>query len=105
VVLFDITRPGHPQVLSVVNLGRGSGPPYLQLTRDESRLVVTDYFLVADLAPGGVVQADGDHQVPVLTVHPQRLARDPRFDRDCNRDSETGPARPHGVALLPATDD
>ena len=43
----------HPEVLSVVDLGPGSGPHYLQLTKDEKRIVVTDYFLVEDLAPGG----------------------------------------------------
>jgi hypothetical protein len=103
VVMFDITRPGQPKVLSVVGLGRGSGPHYLQLTRDEKRLVVTDYFLVEDLAPGGVVHAEGNHKIHVLKVHRNRIERDTRFDLDFNRDISTGPARPHGVALLPAT--
>lgn len=33
----------------------GSGPHFLRLTCYEKRQVVTDYFLVEDLAPGGVV--------------------------------------------------
>ena len=102
VVMFNIARPDHPEVLSVVDLGPGSGPHYLQLTNDEKRLVVTDYFLVEDLAPGGVVQAEGDHKIHVINVQGNRLERDPRFDLDFNRDISTGPARPHGVVLLPA---
>jgi 56kDa selenium binding protein (SBP56) len=104
VVMFDIARPDHPEILSVVDLGPGSGPHYLQLTSDEKRLVVTDYFLVEDLAPGGVVQAEGDHKIHVINVHGNRLELDTRFDLDFNRDISTGPARPHGVVLLPARD-
>jgi selenium-binding protein 1 len=56
--------------MSVVNLGAGSGPHFLRLTNDERRLVVTDYFLVEDLAPGGIVNVEGDHKrsslAPVL---------------------------------------
>jgi DNA-binding beta-propeller fold protein YncE len=104
VVMFNIARPDHPEVMSVVDLGPGSGPHYLQLTSDEKRLVVTDYFLVEDLAPGGVVQAEGDHKVHVINVHGNRLELDPRFDLDFNRDISTGPARPHGVVLLSARD-
>jgi hypothetical protein len=103
-VMFNIARPDHPEVMSVVDLGPGSGPHYLQLTSDEKRLVVTDYFLVEDLAPGGVVQAEGDHKVHVINVHGNRLELDPRFDLDFNRDISTGPARPHGVVLLSARD-
>jgi hypothetical protein len=49
-----------------MDIGPSSGPRYLQLTRDERRLVVSDYFLVEDLAPGGVVHAEGDHKIHVL---------------------------------------
>jgi DNA-binding beta-propeller fold protein YncE len=104
VVMFNIARPDHPEVMSVVDLGPGSGPHYLQLTGDEKRLVVTDYFLVEDLAPGGVVQAEGDHKIHVLNVNGNRLELDTRFDLDFNRDVSTGPARPHGVVLLSAQD-
>ena len=102
VVMFDIAHPEHPQVLSVIDLGPGSGPHYLRLTNDEQRLVVSDYFLVEDLAPGGVVDAEGDHKIHVLNIFDNRLELDQRFDVDFNRDIATGPARPHGLALLPA---
>jgi len=105
VVMFNIARPEHPRVLSVVDLSPGSGPHYLRLTRNERRLVVSDYFLVEDLFPGGVVHAEGDHKIHVLTVHHNRLKLDARFDLDFNRDISTGPARPHGLALLHAKDD
>jgi 56kDa selenium binding protein (SBP56) len=100
VVQFDISRPEHPKVLSVVDLGPGSGPHYISLTKDEKRLVVSDYFLVEDLAPGGVVKAEGDHKVHVIRVGRNHISLDPRFDVDFNRDIATGPARPHGVVFL-----
>jgi DNA-binding beta-propeller fold protein YncE len=105
VVMLDITRPDRPAVVSVVDLGPGSGPHYLRLTADEKRLVVSDYFLVEDLAPGGVVHAEGDHRIHVFNVGPHRLELDPRFDLDFNRDISTGPARPHGMATFHADAD
>jgi selenium-binding protein 1 len=100
VVMLDIARPEHPKVLSVVDLGAGSGPHYLRLTRSERRLVVSDYFLVEDLAPGGVVHAEGDHKIHVINVGHHHMALDPRFDLDFDRDIRTGPARPHGMVTL-----
>jgi hypothetical protein len=105
VVMFNIARPDHPQVMSVVDLGRGSGPHFLRLTSDEKRLVVTDYFLVEDLAPGGIVNGEGDHKIHVINVHGNRLELDTAIDVDFDRDISTGPARPHGVALFQAQDD
>jgi hypothetical protein len=105
VVQFDISRPEHPQVLSFVDLGPGSGPHYIALTEDEKRLVVSDYFLVEDLVPGGVVKAEGDHKVHVIEVERDHIKLDPCFDLDFNRDISTGPARPHGFAFLPAGSD
>jgi hypothetical protein len=102
VVQFDITRPEHPRVLDVVDLGPGSGPHYLELTKDEKRLVVSDYFLVEDLIPGGVVKAEGDHKVHVIKVSDDHIKLDPRFKLDFNRDISTGPARPHGFVFLRA---
>ncbi len=102
VVMLDITRPEQPAIVSVVDLGPGTGPHYLRLTSDEKRLVVSDYFLVEDLAPGGVVQAEGDHRIHVFNVAPHRLELDRRFDLDFNRDIGTGPARPHGMATFHA---
>src|SRR5262249_33233590 len=100
VVMLDIAHPGDPRVLSVVDLGPGSGPHYLRLTHDETRLVVSDYFLVEDLAPGGIVHAEGDHKIHVLNLAGDRLSLDGTFDLDFNRDIATGPARPHGMALV-----
>jgi hypothetical protein len=100
VVMLDITRPDRPAIVSVVDLGPGSGPHYLRLTADEKRLVVSDYFLVEDLAPGGVVHAEGDHRIHVFNVGSHRLELDRRFDLDFNRDIDTGPARPHGMATF-----
>jgi hypothetical protein len=54
--------------LGVLDLGQGTGPHYLRLTRDEKRLVVTDYFLVEDITPGGVVQVEGDHKIHVINA-------------------------------------
>jgi hypothetical protein len=66
--------------------------------------VVTDYFLVEDLAPGGIVNVEGDHKIHVINVFSNRLELDPRFDVDFDRDISTGPARPHGVVVLPGED-
>jgi len=101
VVQFDISYPEQPKVLSVVDLGPNSGPHYLALTKDEKRLVVSDYFLVEDLVPPGVVKAEGDHKIHVFNVTPNQITLDPRFDLDFNRDIPTGPARPHGFVFLP----
>jgi DNA-binding beta-propeller fold protein YncE len=105
VVMLDIARPEQPKLLSVVDLGPGSGPHYLRLTDDEKRLVVSDYFLVEDLTPGGVVMTEGDHKIHVIDVRDDELELDPSFDLDFNRDIATGPARPHGLVFLTAARD
>jgi selenium-binding protein 1 len=102
VVQFDISHPEHPRVLDVIDLGPNSGPHYLTLSRDERRLVISDYFLVEDLTPSGVVNEEGDHKIHVIKVYHNHMTLDPRFDLDFNRDIGTGPARPHGLALLRA---
>ena len=104
VVMLNIARPERPEVMSVADLGAGSGPHYLRLSDDEKRIVVTDYFLVEDLVPGGIVNADGDHKIHVINVHGNRLELDRQFKVDFNRDISTGPARPHGVVMLPDGD-
>ena len=48
----------------VVDLGLNSGPHYLTLTSDEDRLVVSDYFLVENIVPSGVINAEGDMKLP-----------------------------------------
>jgi hypothetical protein len=70
---------------------------YLALTRDERRLVVSDYFLNEDSF--GKVHQEGDHKVHVADVGPHALSLDPAFDLDFNTAFETGPARPHGLAM------
>src|SRR5262249_18522567 len=89
IVMLDIADPEHPRLIAAVDLGRGSGPHYLRLTRHDKRLIVSDYFLVEDLAPGGVVQAEGDHKVHVFKVKPWGLIEDRRFNLDFNRDVPT----------------
>jgi selenium-binding protein 1 len=97
VVMFDIARPETPSVLSVLDLGADAGPHYIALSKDERRLVITDYFLNEDDA--GKVHAEGDHKVHVAAVTKTGLALDPRFALDFNTAFATGPARPHGVAM------
>jgi hypothetical protein len=66
--------------------------------------MVSDYFLVEDLAPGGIVNVEGDHKIHVINVYENRMTLDRRFDVDFNRDISTGPARPHGLIALRAKD-
>jgi selenium-binding protein 1 len=97
VAMFDIDDPAQPQLIRMVDLGAQSGPHYLALTRDERRLVVTDYFLNEDAF--GKVHAEGDHKVHVLRVSGQDMALDERFRLDFNHSFPSGAARPHGVAF------
>jgi selenium-binding protein 1 len=97
VVMFDTSEPARPRVLRILDLGPDSGPHYLNLTDDERRLVITDYFLNEDSF--GKVHAEGDHKVHVARVERNNLELDPRFQLDFNTAFATGPARPHGVAF------
>ena len=97
VAMFDVSDPETPKVLKVLDLGANSGPHYLALTRDDRRLIITDYFLNEDEA--GKVHAEGDHKVHVMKVTPNDLILDPKFSLDFNTAFSTGPARPHGVAF------
>jgi len=81
----------------VLDLGKSSGPHYVALTRDERRLVITDYFLNEDDA--GKVHAEGDHKVHVAKVFKNDLVLDDRFHLDMNTAVASGPSRPHGVAF------
>ena len=100
--MLDITDPEQPKEVDVVDLGLNSGPHYLRLTSDEKRLVVSDYFLVQDLVPSGVINAEGDMKVHVINVFSDHLQLDKRFKLDFSHDILTRPARPHKVVLLPA---
>lgn len=100
VVWLNIEDPEHPVVLSVANLGVNSGPHYLAFSPDETSVVVANYFLVQDLFPTGVVQVDGNRKIVVLKTAGDVLTKDNTFDLDFNRDIGTGPARPHGIAIV-----
>jgi 56kDa selenium binding protein (SBP56) len=85
---------------AIVNLGEGAGPHDIVLTKDDSRLVVTDYFLDEDAF--GKIHFEGDHKVHVIQVTHDTLTLDPRFDLDFNKAfKHTYPAgaRPHGIAM------
>lgn len=97
IVMFDTTQPHQPRLLKVLELGANSGPHYIALTRDEKRLVISDYFLNED--EFGKVHAEGDHKIHVAQVTPSGLNLDPRFELDFNSAFASGPARPHGVAF------
>jgi len=97
VVMFDTSNPDQPTVLKVLNLGEKSGPHYLTLSPDESRLVVSDYFLNEDDA--GKVHAEGDHKIHVAKIFGNDLVLDPNFALDMNTAVGSGPARPHGMAI------
>jgi selenium-binding protein 1 len=97
VAMLDVSNPEQPALLQALDLGEGSGPHFLALTRDGRRLVVTDYFLDEDAA--GKVHAEGDHRVHVLRVGERGLEVDPRFRLDFDAAFASGPARPHGVAM------
>jgi hypothetical protein len=93
------------KALGEIDLGLNSGPHYLRLTNDEKRLVVSDYFLVEDLVPGGVINAEGDMKVHVIDIHKDHLELDKDFNLDFSHDVATGPARPHAVIVLSGHDD
>lgn len=100
VVWLNIEDRAHPTILSVVELGENSGPHYVAFSPNEDRVVVADYFLVQDLFPSGVVRVDGDHKIHALNIIGDDLVEDTGFNLDFNRDIPTGPARPHGVAVV-----
>ena len=97
IAMLDTSDPEKPTVLKILDLGEGSGPHYIALTRDEKRLVITDYFLNEDEL--GKVHAEGDHKVHVAKVTERGLVLDRRFKLDFDTAFATGPARPHGVAF------
>ncbi len=97
IVMFDTSNPFHPKQVSVASFGENSGPHNLVLSGDDSRLVVTDYFLNEDAA--GIIHFEGDHKVHVLKVTHERLTEDKQFKLDFNTAFKTGPARPHGIAM------
>jgi hypothetical protein len=97
VAMFDISNPDQPRLLKALDLGEGSGPHYIALTKDEKRLVISDYFLNEDNF--GKVHAEGDHKIHVAKVTTTDLVLDPSFDLNFNTAFPSGPARPHGIAI------
>jgi selenium-binding protein 1 len=95
--MLDISDPARFVQQSIVSLGPGAGPHNIVLTADDSRLVVSDYFLNED--DFGKVAFEGDHKVRVIQVTHDALTLDPRFEVDFNTAFPTGPARPHGLAV------
>src|SRR5207237_10018837 len=91
IAMLDTTHPESPRLIKALDLGKDSGPHYLALTKDEKRLVVSDYFLNEDGA--GKVHAEGDHRIHVAKVTADDLVLDPAFDLDFNRAFASGPAR------------
>jgi len=94
--LLDISNPSAFAQKDVVSLGVDAGPHAIVLSEDDSRLVVTDYFLDQDSF--GKVHFDGDHKVHVIQVGRDTLAIDTRFQLDFNT-AFGSPARPHGIAM------
>ena len=97
VAMLDTSDPEHPALLATIDLGADSGPHYLTLTRDERRLVVSDYFLNED--EFGKVHQEGDHKVHVIDVRRDGMSLDTAFELDFDTAFSTGPARPHGLAI------
>ena len=98
VAMLDTTfRLNLKQVASVTLGPVDSGRHNMQLSADDSRLVVTDYFLNEDGA--GIIHFEGDHKVHVVKVTHDTLTLDTRFNLDFNTAFPTGPARPHGIAM------
>jgi selenium binding protein SBP56 len=97
VAMLDISDADKPRLLKVLDLGANSGPHYIALSQDEKRLVISDYFLNEDNF--GKVHAEGDHKIHVAIITEDGFRLDRRFAVDFNAAFESGPARPHGMAI------
>jgi hypothetical protein len=97
VVMLDTANRSNLTQVSVVSFGKDTGPHNLVLSSDDSRLVVSDYFLNQDAA--GIIHFEGDHKVHVIKVTHDTLSEDTRFNLDFNTAFPTGPARPNGIAM------
>jgi hypothetical protein len=102
IIMLDIMHRSELRQVAALDLGEGAGPHNIMLMDDDTRLIVTDYFLDEDnfpLANPGKVRLGGDCKVHVLNVTPHSLRRDNRFNLDFSTAFPTGPARPHGIAV------
>jgi hypothetical protein len=101
--MLDISDRTHPNGFvqkAIVNLGVDAGPHDIALTKDDTRLVVTDYFLNQD--DFGKIHFEGDHKVHVIQVTHDTLTLDSRFNLDFNtafKHEYPAGARPHGIAM------
>ena len=98
--ISDRTNPNGFVQKAIVNLGVDAGPHDIALTKDDARLVVTDYFLNQD--DFGKIHFEGDHQVHVIQVTHDTLTLDSRFNLDFNtafKPEHPAGARPHGIAM------
>jgi hypothetical protein len=89
----------HDPLLRAFTAGMADNRLYLLDTQqgDATPVLEFDAFASSD---GRVVHAEGDHKIHVLNVHSRGMEVDPMFDLDLNRDIPTGPARPHGMAIV-----
>ncbi len=69
--MLNVSDPDHPAQAGIVNLGVDAGPHDIELTDDDKRLVVTDYFLDED--DFGKIHFEGDHHVHVIKVLKQKI--------------------------------
>lgn len=113
VVMFDTTDRTHLVPVATVTWPAQDNDPVnhpvgahnLILTADDSRLVVSDYFLKEDLpnppvfGMPGLVQDDGDHKIHVLNLTRDSMVEDPRFNLDLSTAIPGINARPHGMAV------
>jgi len=102
ILMLDTLNRSRLRQVASLDLGEGAGPHNILLTDNDSRLVVTDYFLTQDdfpFANPGKVQLDGDHKVHVVKVQANGMKLDARFQLDFNTAFRSGPARPHGIAV------
>ena len=101
VAMLDISDPSHPKALDIKSLGLNAGPHTLLLARNDTKLVVSDYFLNEDKF--GKIHMEGDHKLRAFDVTQNKLIPDKRFLIDFNTAFPTGPARPHGLAWKDVT--
>lgn len=95
--MLDITNPTSFTEVNVVDLGLGSGPHDIDLTEDDKRLVVTDYFLNED--DFGKLHFEGDHKVHVLNVADSGLSVASNWHVPDFNTAFSTPRRPHGIAM------
>jgi hypothetical protein len=101
VVMFNIARPDRPELMSVADLGPGSGPIHASHERRETAR--GDGLLSGRRPSAGRHRERGGRSQDSCGQRPREsLELDTAFDVEFDRDISTGPARPHGLVLLSA---